>query len=226
MIREDNYLQIQGWMITKLNLSGNKLLAYALIFGFSQTKGGVYRGSYKYIAEWLNTSERTAIRVIDELVTDGLIKKTQVKIDGNTYNEYEAVNPSEPVTDAEPKEKKPRKQRESMKDKEPVNDLERVGKRYLENYENLYKCGKVNTPEPYVSWPKAMALIKTCLSVTSLENVYAVLDRAMSDDWVVGNGYILTTITSSAVFGRLLNSKPQGVGVGKGKDEYTGGFEF
>lgn len=226
MISDDNYLNIQGWMITRLGLSGNKLMAYALIYGFSQAKGGIYRGSYKYIAEWLNASERTAIRVIDELVTDGLIKKTQITVNGATYNEYEAVVPTQSVGQAKPKEKKERKPRESLKDKEPVNDLERVGKRYLENCEKLHTGGKLQTAEPCVNWSKAMALIKGHLSERPLDIVYTVLDRAMSDDWVVTNGYILTTILSANVFSRIMNSKPKGVGVGTGKDEYTGGLDF
>ena len=31
-----NYLNIQGWMVQDLELKGNELLAYALIFGFCQ----------------------------------------------------------------------------------------------------------------------------------------------------------------------------------------------
>ena len=32
----NSFVNVQGWMVQKLNLSGNELLAYALIYGFSQ----------------------------------------------------------------------------------------------------------------------------------------------------------------------------------------------
>ena len=35
-VSPDNYVAIQGWMITDLNLKGNDLLIYAVIYGFSQ----------------------------------------------------------------------------------------------------------------------------------------------------------------------------------------------
>ena len=34
----DNYINIQGWMRTDLDLKGNELLVYAIIYGFSQTE--------------------------------------------------------------------------------------------------------------------------------------------------------------------------------------------
>ena len=43
MVKSENYITIQGWMVTELKLKGNELLIYALIFGFTQTtnhKGG------------------------------------------------------------------------------------------------------------------------------------------------------------------------------------------
>ena len=36
MVKNENYLVIQGWMIAELKLKGNELLIYAIIYGFSQ----------------------------------------------------------------------------------------------------------------------------------------------------------------------------------------------
>lgn len=36
MVKNENYLVIQGWMITELKLKGNELLIYAIIYGFSR----------------------------------------------------------------------------------------------------------------------------------------------------------------------------------------------
>lgn len=35
-MKKGSYLTIQDWMVTDLHLKGNELLAYALIYGFSQ----------------------------------------------------------------------------------------------------------------------------------------------------------------------------------------------
>lgn len=36
VIRDSNYVVIQGWMITRLGLKGNELMIYAVIYGFTQ----------------------------------------------------------------------------------------------------------------------------------------------------------------------------------------------
>lgn len=75
-IKDTNFITIQGWMLTKLNLKGNELLAYAVIYGFSQTDGAKYTGSKKYLAEWCGCSMSTIDRTLNSLVDKGLISKT------------------------------------------------------------------------------------------------------------------------------------------------------
>lgn len=36
-MRKDGYVVVQPWMVTDYNLNGNKLLIYALIWGFHRT---------------------------------------------------------------------------------------------------------------------------------------------------------------------------------------------
>lgn len=74
-IKNENYVTIQGWMINELNLKGNELMCYAIIYGFSQITGCAFSGSYQYLADWCNTSRRTIITVIDNLVSKNLIIK-------------------------------------------------------------------------------------------------------------------------------------------------------
>lgn len=74
-IKNENYVTIQGWMINELNLKGNELMCYAIIYGFSQITGCAFTGSYQYLADWCNTSRRTIITVIDNLVSKNLIIK-------------------------------------------------------------------------------------------------------------------------------------------------------
>ena len=53
-IKNDNYIAIQGFMVKDLELAGNELIAYALIYGFSQDGESQFRGSLSYVADWLN----------------------------------------------------------------------------------------------------------------------------------------------------------------------------
>lgn len=85
---ENNYITIQGWMITKLNLSGNELITFALIFGFSQDGNSEFTGSLSYLCSWLNCSKPTAIRSLKELMKKGLIVKTEHKMAGMTFYRY------------------------------------------------------------------------------------------------------------------------------------------
>ena len=77
-IKNDNYIQILGWMINELNLKGNELLVYALIHGFCQDGKSVFKGSLNYIMSWLNISKPTCIATIQSLIDKGLIVKTVI----------------------------------------------------------------------------------------------------------------------------------------------------
>lgn len=83
-----NYAVVEQWMTQKLNLSGNELLVYAVIYGFSQDGESKYYGSRRYIAEFLNISFATVDRVLLSLVKKGLIiKETELK-NGIIFNNY------------------------------------------------------------------------------------------------------------------------------------------
>lgn len=70
-----NYITIQGWMAEDLHLSGNELLCYALIYGFSQDKDSVFFGSLSYISKWVGCSRRGTINIINRLQEKNLISK-------------------------------------------------------------------------------------------------------------------------------------------------------
>lgn len=94
-INNNNFVTIQGWMRTKLNLKGNELLAYAVIYGFSQTDGAKFTGSRKYLAEWCGCSMATIDRTLNSLVDKGLISRTSyVTKHGYRAVEYAAMGPS------------------------------------------------------------------------------------------------------------------------------------
>lgn len=74
-VKDNNFIAIQGWMRTRLNLKGNELLIYALVYGFSQDGNSRFTGSRKYIAEWCGCSLDTVDRSLSSLVGKGLLAK-------------------------------------------------------------------------------------------------------------------------------------------------------
>lgn len=74
-VKDNNFIAIQGWMRTRLNLKGNELLIYALVYGFSQDGQSRFTGSRKYIAEWCGCSLDTVDRSLSSLVGKGLLAK-------------------------------------------------------------------------------------------------------------------------------------------------------
>lgn len=83
-----NYLTIQGWMVSKLELSGNDLLTYALIYGFSQDGETEFTGSINYITRWLNCSRPTAIKALKNLTERGYLLKSVITMNGVSFNRY------------------------------------------------------------------------------------------------------------------------------------------
>lgn len=86
----NNYITIQGWMRNELNLKGNELLVYALIYGFSQDGETQFTGSTKYIAEWIGASRQTVNNVLKELCKKEMLKKTCTIINGVKFCRYTA----------------------------------------------------------------------------------------------------------------------------------------
>ncbi len=74
-IKAENYITIQGWMVTELGLRNNRLLLYALIYGFSQDGKSGYSGKQDYLLEWLDCSRSVLYNYIKELKTKGLLRE-------------------------------------------------------------------------------------------------------------------------------------------------------
>lgn len=112
-IKNENFIAIQGFMVKELGLTGNELIAYALVYGFSQDDESEFKGSLNYVAEWLNCSRTTAFNLLNKLADDGFIKKTEKTINGVKFCNYSAVKPD----DEELKKIKLRKQIRKEKEK-------------------------------------------------------------------------------------------------------------
>lgn len=88
---KNNYIVIQSWMCSDLNLKGNDLLIYALIYGFSQDGESVFNGSRSYIAETLNISLPTVDKALNNLISSNLIEKISNTVNNVTFNSYRVL---------------------------------------------------------------------------------------------------------------------------------------
>ena len=87
-MKSTNYVVIQGWMCNELQLSGNELLVFALIHGFSQDGESEFAGSRNYIAETFNISKPTVDKAINNLLSlDYIVKRSYT--DGIHANVYQ-----------------------------------------------------------------------------------------------------------------------------------------
>lgn len=87
----DNYIVIQGWMRTELNLKGNDLLVYAIIYGFSQIENQKFTGSLQYLADWCGATKQGIQKNLKNLLELGLIEKSEKEINGVKFCEYSCI---------------------------------------------------------------------------------------------------------------------------------------
>ena len=86
----DNYISVPGFAIVELGLSGNELLCYSLIYGFTQDKETEFRGSLNYVSSALNVTKQNAKKIIDRLIERGLIEKREMYFSGVKFCNYVA----------------------------------------------------------------------------------------------------------------------------------------
>lgn len=88
MVKNGNYIVIQGFMVNELNLKGNDLLVYAIIYGFSQTANNWFTGSLQYLADWTNSTKRGIQKNLDNLINKKLIEKKTFEKNNVKFCEY------------------------------------------------------------------------------------------------------------------------------------------
>ena len=87
-LKEGNYITIQSFMIKELELKGNELLVYAIIYGFSQTENQYYTGSRQYLATWCNSTRYGVDKALKKLLDKGLIEKDEEYKNNIKYCKY------------------------------------------------------------------------------------------------------------------------------------------
>lgn len=90
-VNAEQYIVLQGWMISDLKLKGNELIIYACIYGFSQAENQAFSGSLQYLADWTNSTKQGVVKCLKSLVEKGFIVKTDKVINGVKFCEYYAT---------------------------------------------------------------------------------------------------------------------------------------
>lgn len=116
-MKDNNYIVIQGWMVSRLHLTGNALMVYACIFGFSQG-GEWYTGTAGYLAEWCGCQKKYMLTLLKKMTDEGLLRKRTRDENGVTFCSYQAVTPEE---DTEQQPKTPNQECQSAPPVQKVN---------------------------------------------------------------------------------------------------------
>lgn len=91
MIKNENYINISGWMVNELKLKGNELLIFAIIYGFSQDGQNTFSGSLKYLENWCNSTKQGVIKNLKSLCEKGYIGRREKIINGVKFVDYYAT---------------------------------------------------------------------------------------------------------------------------------------
>lgn len=74
-MKDGTFVTIQSWMVKELNLSGNKLIIYGIINGFSQDGKSWFVGGVNYLEKFLDVKRRTIINYLEDMVSEKIIKE-------------------------------------------------------------------------------------------------------------------------------------------------------
>jgi len=96
-VKDGKYILIQSFMVKELNLKGNELLIYAIIYGFSQDEETKFSGSLKYLADWTNSTKQGVIKCLKSLESNSLIHKLEIIKNGVKFCEYYATKFNTPM---------------------------------------------------------------------------------------------------------------------------------
>lgn len=215
--KDNNTILIQGWMLNKFELSGNELIAYALIYGFSQDEKSTFYGSINYICSALNCSKPTAISILNKLINKGFICKEQVILNGVVNNTYRHIDTSkvslplekiDKITSKESlftsKETLPNNNIHNNKEKESINF-----DKLIVYYNSVY--GKKTRVVP----PEAKTAFNQRLKEGYLkEDIVKVIDNCFNDPHHKDSNYRYATLeflSRPKIFGRyaaMEHSKP------------------
>ncbi|MBQ2408179.1 MAG: helix-turn-helix domain-containing protein [Bacilli bacterium] len=69
------HVVVESWMIDYFGLTGDELIIYSIIYGFSQDGKSMYMGSRDYLCKWTKCTVRTVQRILTDMVDKKLIER-------------------------------------------------------------------------------------------------------------------------------------------------------
>lgn len=134
-MKSENYVTVQGWMRTELDLKGNDLIVYAVIYGYSQTENQRFTGSLQYLADWCGATKQGILKNLKNLLDRGLIGKEEKLVNNVKVVEYYSTQFNTPIQLSLINNK------EDIKEENKTNTIVLVEKKPKSSKPNLYqKC--------------------------------------------------------------------------------------
>lgn len=87
-MKERTFYTILPFMVNDLKLSGNELLIYAIIYGFSQDGESWFYGSREYLSECTNISTNSVTRCLQALVKKGYVERVETRDKNGRHTKY------------------------------------------------------------------------------------------------------------------------------------------
>ena len=82
IMKDSQYINIQGWMGTRLGLRANDLICFAVIYGFSMDGESQFKGNLNYLAACMFVTQPTVILALNHLLKCNLILKQDDVVKG------------------------------------------------------------------------------------------------------------------------------------------------
>lgn len=180
-VNDSSYVCIQAFMVNELHLSGNELVIYACIYGFSQDGESWFTGSRSYLASWCQASKSTVSRNLEKLCNAGLIEKRVRVENGVTLADYRADYPTQNGTGGVPKMGRGGVPKMSTHNIEKDNIDSKKKERSYEAAINAY-TENVNLRSELIEFVKMRKLARKPLTDRALSLLLNKLDSLASDD--------------------------------------------
>lgn len=150
VVGKGDFFVVQSWMVTELQLSGNELLLYAVIYGFSRDGKSRYYGGTDYLCKRTGCARRSVLENLKKLTEKGLLNKSSETIKNVTYTSYEVVqNPHQckKCTSAESAQEVVQNPHRGSAESAPNN-------KYIINNKRKYICAPTLFERFYRAYPR------------------------------------------------------------------------
>ena len=88
-MKDGHFINIAGWMGNRLELRGNELICFALIYSFSQDGESQFRGKLEFLAGCMFATKQTAFTIVNKLLELNLILKVEDMVNGKKRCYYQ-----------------------------------------------------------------------------------------------------------------------------------------